>query len=239
MATPVKSIQFRNIDDLLECYAGTEVPAFAIKMGKGVCFKYEGDSLEDGKQQLGALLDLIQRNESAGIYTLCIYESIPGEHITDKTEAGYSWNFRLNDYGSSNNAQALGPMLQFMEEVKNLRKEVRELKEAKQEEPENKLGMIGDIMDIPAVQPIMMALAGKIGDWISGGTVGQLKRVSGVPGGPADHYAWLQNEAFLSTIDRLYKGTDDFPALLEKLADMQEKTPGKYKMYIGMFSKMR
>ncbi len=216
---------------MINFYERQDIPAFGIKQRTMLCHKYEGDSMQDGKEELEWLCNAFIKQRSPAIYTLCLYRKWEGDEITDKTPCSLSNNFRLVDHGEMG-APGGGDLLT---EVRALREEVRQLRE---EGVENKLGVIGEIMEMEAVQPLLMAVGTKIADWITGqGRVGELKRVSGIPGVPAAGMTsdWRTDPVTVDALERLSKCVPDLPEVLKKLADMAETKPGKFKNYLSLF----
>ena len=237
MATPSKAVQFRDVDSVVQMYINMKVPAFGVKQNSALNFKYQGDDLEEGGQQLRNFLDMLQDSESAAIYTLAIYEQ-PGDRITEKTPVDLSWNFRLRDApaGMAGMEMYGGGYGAMMNEIRQLKGQVAALQTKKEEEPENKLGLIGEIMEMDAMAPIMMAVGNRIADLLAPpAKVGELKRVSGIPGLLKP---WKEDEVITDALDRLSKKVDDLPAILQKLADMADNSPTKFSWYIKAFRTM-
>lgn len=242
MATPAKSVQIRDTATVCKVYEMMKIPAWAIKQGSTVNWKYQGDSLEDGKAELRSYCELLEENETAAIYTLCLYEDLEGK-ITDKTPADLSNNFRFIDtvacggpgdhYGGT-----YGTMLA---EVKQLRKELQDLKNQPPEEA-NKLGMIGELMEMEALQPIIMGVANKVADWIMSPAkgVGEMKRVSGVPpgaiAGPSPAFAgnWREEPRISAALDVLAGSLTDLPEVLEQLGRYAVNKPKQFSLYKQM-----
>ncbi len=219
-----------------------DIPAFGIKQNQALNFKYPGPSVQDGANQLRAFLDMLDDSESAAIYTLALYED-PPTRITEKTPVDLSWNFRLRDTVSGYRpGEAYGGVYgQLIGEVKQLKAQILELKNR---EPESKLGVIGEILEMEAVQPLLMAVGTRIADFVMPPSKPELKRVSGVPGmteqQPLDvRIEWRDNPTIIDAIERLSAREKDLPELLQQLASLAEKSPGKFALYVGMFKKMK
>lgn len=244
MATPKATIQFRNAEDLVQFYQDEEIPAFGIRNGSTLNFKYEGPDLEEGKAKLVGILNLMLANKTAAIYTLALYNRFDNE-ITEKTPASLSVNFRLNEYGENiGGFTGGGGNSDIMQELKSMRKEIEDLKKEK-EEPADKLGMIGEIMQMDAVQPVILAIAGLIADKISsiGAKISpapapstDLRRVSGPPGW---HGTWREDPEILISIDTLADKLEDFPDVMAKLARIALNKPVQFAMLTGMLRKMK
>jgi len=77
-----KSVQFQTANHVVDAYLLRDVPAFSIYQGKQLLIKYEGSDINEGASLLGNFLEMLQN--SAAIYTLCVYEDFTGR-INDKT----------------------------------------------------------------------------------------------------------------------------------------------------------
>ena len=247
MATPAKSVQIRDADSLCKMYARMAIPAWSIKQGGDINWKYEGELIEEGEAQLKAYCEMLMDNETAAIYKLCLYEDLEGK-ITEKTPVSLSNNFRFTDgaaYGSPDHYG--GGYGALLGEVKELRRVVNEMKNQAPED--NKLGIMGELMEHEALQPIFMGVATKIADWIMSPAkgVGELKRVSGVPGSaasvptssPAGVRSWREWPEITGAIDILNGHVEDLPAVLQKLALLASKKPIQFKLYKTMLLSMK
>jgi hypothetical protein len=241
MATPARSVQFRDVDSVVKMYENLKIPCFGIKQNGALNFKYTGESMEDGAAQLRAFIDMIMDNESAAIYTLAIYEE-PEGRITEKTPADLSFNFRLRDQVMGSSGEMYTGMYgQLIGEVRTLKKKLEEMQKPDQE---HRLGLIGEVMEMEAFQPILLAMGTKIADWVmSPGKTGELKRVSGVPTPPeAIDYppvgSWAENVKVMSSLNRLSRKVEDVPDMLERLANLAEKSPGQFAMYLKILKRM-
>lgn len=247
MATPTQSVQFRDGDSLAEFFKSQDMPAFAIKQKNTLNFKHQGDNMDEALTCLEAILQLILSNESAAIYTLCIYDDY-GDKITDKTPCDLSVNFRLCEYAQAAGMGGIGGMSsssELLREVRAMRVELNKLKAAPAEKEEHRLGLIGELLEMDATQPIVLALAGKVADWIgaigsptvSGSAgVGELKRVSGVPGW---HGRWKEDATICNSIDVLADHLEDFPEVMAKLARIALNKPTTFSLFVGGLRRMK
>ncbi len=114
-----KSVQFQNINHVVDAYNMRSVPAFSIYQGKQLLIKYEGEDQDEGSQLLNNFLTMLQ--DSAAIYTLCVYEEFTGK-INDKTPYHGSWNFRFSAVpaGYQQGSTALQGMQREMAELKEM-----------------------------------------------------------------------------------------------------------------------
>jgi hypothetical protein len=244
MATPTQSVQFRNATSLLEFYHNEEIWAFGIKQRNALCFKNEQDDQSVGEQKLANILQAMLENKTSAIYTLCLYNN-PGDEITDKTPCSLSVNFRLREFeGSGAFAGMNGFGGDTNEEIRALRAELKELKEGGGAGPD-RLGVIGELMEMDAMQPIVMAIAGKIADFI--GSIGNkpaaagpedqgLRRVSGPPGW---HGVWKEDAEIIRSIDTLADKLQDFPEMMAKLARIALNKPLQFTMFTAYLRNMK
>ncbi len=234
MATPVKSIQFKRPQDIVDCYVEEGIPVFAIKYNDQINFRYIGDSPEEGKEKLEKALHYLKSNESAAIYTLCVYEDLPGGVLDKGTKPSLECNFRFadNTVGFVNNEQ--GGYSNLLGEIKAMRTELNELKEGG---TPNKLGMVGEILEMESLQPIVMGIAQLIADKIYPAKVGEVARISGLPGMIEENKAdWMADEALCNAVTRLNIVVPDLATHLTKLAGIAEKNPKKFTNYLKMFN---
>jgi hypothetical protein len=154
------SVQFGNIESVVNAYESREVAAWSLWQGKQFMFKYEGADIGEGSVQLRATLDLLAESSNA-IYTLKVYEELPGGKIKSNTPDDGSFNFKLNaesqqltqaQYSRSVNNQAI------LEKLNQLEARLNEQDEDEDEPEPNRLGLIGEIIGNPTLQPIITNL---------------------------------------------------------------------------------
>lgn len=233
MATPAKSVQARSVEDVLALYDQMQVPSFAIRQGSAQNAKWIGESVEDGHANLKTCLEFLERAESAAIYTLCLFED-PPERVTDRTPCSLSLNFRLLDTPSGyiSGEQYAGGYSRITMELQQLRKEIQEIR-AEKEQGGGQLGLIGDLLSIEALQPVIAGLGMRLVDAVlPEKKVGQLERLSGVPG------QWREDDQVTRSLDRLAAKVDNLGTLLGKLADMAERNPTVFQFYLKAFNRM-
>jgi hypothetical protein len=252
MATPAKSVQARDVDSVVEMYTKMGIPAFGIRQNGTMPFKYTGNSMEQGAAELQWILEKLEDSESAAIYQLAMFEN-PGK-VNEKTPADLSIGFQLNEHtrGWLPHEQYKGSYGAVLGEIRELKKTIDALQKEKEAEPESKLGIVGEIMELEGVQPIVMAIGNRIADWVMGTgdkAVGELKRVSGIPGYEPEPPAangqippagdWRTDIIVIGAIDRLADRVPDLGGLLTRLADLAEKKPGQFNLYAAMLRKMK
>jgi hypothetical protein len=258
MATPAKSVQFRDIVSIVSTYKSMDIPCFAVKQGGAINWKYPrkevtgNETVEIGAEELLGFLELIEETQSAAIYTLALYEDIPGSRITEKTPVDLSWNFRLQDipvsYMAGGHEMYSGGTGRLLDEFRKMGARLEQLEKSLGEKQENPLGMIGELMEYEPLQPIIMALGSKIADLLtsaSGGKVGELRRVSGVPTGygnqadRADTEFDMNDPMIRNALFRLSKHLPDLPQALQQLAKLAEQKPAQFNFYVKMLKTMK
>lgn len=239
MATPSRSVQCREIDQVVQMYKNQKVPAFGIKQNSALNFKYQGEDLDQGALQLQAFLEFLADSQSSAIYTLAVYEDFDGR-ITEKTPPDLSFNFRLrDDYPISKMGEMYGGNYgQVLQELKEVKAKLAAIEKAP--EDENRLGIIGELMEMEPLQPMLMAIGNKVADWIlKDQKVGELKRVSGIPGhGGGMSEPWRQNALLAEALDTLSEHVPDLPDVMKRLAVMSREKPSKFNLYLSMIRKL-
>lgn len=244
------NVQFTNKDDVLDAYKRMKIAPWSIKCGKAVNFSCQAKSENECLVELTEYLEMLDRQDTAVYYTLCVYDAddISG-HITDKTPAVASFNFRLTESASgigrvgneSLSGMTVGSLRKqwdseraLMDEIKALRMEVQEMKEGGDDEPDDfGLGKVGLIMNHPQIGPMAQQLVSGVLGFLNSLRPGAAapaapqpgnRIISGVPGAdPAADAMNILNAAY-----------PDFPVLLSKLARMHQVQPAQLKMYIEM-----
>lgn len=224
------SVHFKGIDNILNAYEQRNVAAWSLWQGSQFLFKYEGTNISEGAQALNDILDRLAQSSNA-IYTLKVYEELPGGKIKDKTPHDGSFNFRLNvdsqeitnsQYGAIRNQNAI------LEKLERLEQRMNEKEEEGGDEPENKLGLIGEILNDPGVSQIVQPLIGPLLNKLFGlaGVTPQMpmRSISGI----SDEAAATLNEAI-----RILKDADPkLPEHLMKLATLSKESPDSFKFLL-------
>ena len=90
------SVQFYGKDKAIEAYENCDIPAWGLFSGKQLLCRYNGTSINEGKQLLDDFLEKIE--ESNATYTLKVFEAEGNKpvKIKEKTECDSSFNFKLD-----------------------------------------------------------------------------------------------------------------------------------------------
>jgi hypothetical protein len=232
------TVQFRDASSVVRAYENRGVPAFCIRNKNQLLFVYKGDDLEEGKNLLTEYMDLLQKSESAGIYTLCVYEEFKGGRITNKTEYDGSFNFRFTDTISIN--QTKHP---FANELTALREEVKllhekmEAKEEEEEESTDTMGSIAKLLDNPMIAGVVGAIFEKVMDSLTKKPVDQIQNEANTQNLKAVSGVEVESEVFYA-YEILCKSRKDFPELFKKLALLAQKKPKQFGIYCTMLKTM-
>jgi hypothetical protein len=225
------SVQFKGLNSVIAAYENREVPAWSLWQGKQFMFKYEGNDIGEGSQQLQTILEALQ-NSSNAIYTLKVYEDVPGGKIKNNTPDDGSFNFKLNAENQEitvNQYGALRKQDKLEQELAEIKQMLLEREE--EEEPQSKLGLIGEILNDPGisqiVQPLLMKFLG-----ISGAPTPQtaMRSISGI------------NDDAPATLEKaiaILKQAD--PKLSEhlmKLANLSKESPDSFKFLLNTLDGM-
>lgn len=232
MPTPVKSVQAKDADSVVEFYTNRGIPAFSVRQGNQLIYAYEGESLEEGAALLGDFVEkFIAIPQSAAIYTLCVHVEPKGP-ISNKTDYNGSINFRLFDYADMYGAPgraptgfpALPPSLES--KINGLVTTVQELQKKVDvpKEPDNKLGMVGEILD----HPLGFAIGKAIIEKVFKTTVPEPAMISGT--GPETDSHQRLNDALVVLIE----ADPSVPDYLYKLACIAQQDRPKFQGFINM-----
>lgn len=248
-----KSVQFQKMPDVIQAYENWDIPGFAIWHKNQFQYRYcgldgETATVEEGKEVLTQWLKMLYNNNTAAIYTLCVYEDIEkGEKIVSDTPYSGSFNFRLHDstqgylppevyreYGGSGH--------KMFEELQQVKQELKMIKEkaaegnddGEEDTPKKRIGdaLIGSLESILPV--IGNAIGTKVGDWLN--PPAKTATISGITLDDADTEKWTKVHA---PLNMLMTNDPDFPAVLEQLSKLQQKNGFQYNIYKGMLLRMK
>lgn len=245
-----RTVQFRNVADILEAYRNNDIASFAIVSGQGkhvqLLFPFESDNIEEGAAYLEDILSKIKH--SAAIYCIQFYKDVPEEGITSNTPFRNSFNFQLKQLSNQANYQPEydnGFNNEYMSRLEALTMEVKALREEQQrdseDEPERKLGMLGEILEHPVLGQIVTAIAGQVGQSIAGMFSNNNNNNNKTPkammsGVPETNSI---DEQVINAAVAILKGIDPkFGDHLMKLAQVAQADPASYQMFISYLVKM-
>ncbi len=251
MPTPARTVQFRQVQDVLDAYENWDTPHFAIWNGKQLLFAYDKDdaTIDDGSQLLEQWLRWIEKSGSAGIYMLAIYKGVT-KGITNATPYNGSVNFQLHDYNYSGNGNSNAMtgindhgLKMLVDEVKAMRLELSRLQQEQVADSDDDdddgdvMGSITKLLSSPVVGSIISQLFPngiKLNNTPMKPTpVGQVSRINGAITDPDPN-----QKRMADALATLNKAVPDLPALLEQLGKLAEKQPGQFKFYMGTLMSM-
>lgn len=90
------AIQFKGIDRVIQAYVDRGIPSFSIWCGSQFIISFVNDDIEEGRAKLDSFLNQLLEGSTNAVYTLKVYEEVPGGKIKDKTPSDGSFNFQLN-----------------------------------------------------------------------------------------------------------------------------------------------
>jgi hypothetical protein len=90
------SVQFKGLDSVMQAFENRGLQHWSIWQGKQFLFPHVGESMETAAAALQDTLELLAESSNA-IYTLKVYEEVPGGKIKSNTPDDGSFNFKLND----------------------------------------------------------------------------------------------------------------------------------------------
>jgi hypothetical protein len=238
------SVQFRGVKQVLNAYVQNDMPGWSLWWSpRDLMAKYEGGSMQEGKDQLEAALNLLTEGGSEASYMLRVYEDLPkGQKINSATPYSGSFNFGLFDYQGGRSVGDMSPYQQRQSAVmgqidarfqelqdKYLGKIIAKMEEDDKEEdekPSGIMGVIGSLLENPSVQQALMA---KLSGWLgSPSMLPAPAQVAGVGEGPK-----ISQEQYdkLAEAVNILAGCDPLIGdhLLE-LAKIARDNPKKYKM---------
>jgi hypothetical protein len=190
--------------------------------------KYEGEDLNAGADLLSQFLDCIQN--SAAIYTLCVYEEYSGK-INDKTPYHGSWNFRFQESTQSYKEGGIA----ISKQIALLTEKVEKLSAVTEEdEPEDPvldtMDRIGAIANHPLVEQFLPMILGAIGVKLPGMQQND-KPVGAIMAGLSD--AAVVSPALITAVRKMITAVPSCEKKLIELGEIAEKDPNKFAKLVG------
>lgn len=222
-----RSVQFQDIESVINAYELRGVAAFSIYQGKQLLLKYEGTEIGEGADLLNQFLPML--SSSAAIYTLCIYEEYTGK-INDKTPYHGSYNFKFSEntpgFNQSNNVlQSVKLQLAAMDEKLTRLETEKDL--AGSDDPTlNGMDRIGQILSHPLVERLIPVIMG----FIQPGE--ETKKLPAAMAGIGKENYDISQELKEAVLNML-AATDESETALIKLGAVAKKDPGKFKKLLG------
>jgi hypothetical protein len=240
------AVMFRGLKQVMKAYMANEIAAWSIWCGKSMPFRYEGDDLTEGGQQLKQAINMLKEGGSEAGYQLRVYDHLPSGKILSNTPDNGSFSFGLFDYDGEKSPYqqrtnsvlgAVNDKLEafqaaWMEKILDKVKQDEE-EEAQPAKPGGMMGFVGAMLDNPQIQGMLMQ---KIFGWLNPG-----ERMPGAIGGidqgqPAEPVSVSQEQLdkLNEAIDILIAHDPNIGDHLQKIARIARDEPGKYKMFAAM-----
>lgn len=251
------SVQFVGAPRVLDAYQKRGVAKWAMFCNKQFLFKYDGDSMQEGVDELQSYLQML--GDSVAVMTLQVYEDMPAKtKIKSNTPCDGSFNFRINSVEGS---QGFSPHMVLAEQYKRERDESRaellsmrdRLEELEENESKEGGGMIG------AIQQAIMPHLGQIiaglfqpSHYNTSAVPGALGNAPDVAGDVAPVPVSMQSMAAAPVsqaaidereLERLGAAyavlRNNYPSILqvlEKLANVSMADPDKFKLITSYFA---
>ncbi len=250
MSTPRKTVQCRDAKEVLMAYRNWNVTHYALFNGNQLLFAYDeqdGD-MNAGEQMLQQWLNTIHNSQSAAIYTLCIYKRLKGD-IDNSTKYNGSINFQLTEYQWGNNPtnslQVMSPEYKLMtDQVNALTLQVKQLKESLDDDQEEEddfdkaIGKVERILENPLVLGLVQQFM-PAGKTLSAPVkhvepqLGKVERIAGVS--MTDE----KENQLAEALTILKNNVKNLSAVMQQLALLSEKQPGKFNFYMSILMKMK
>ena len=232
-----RNIHFKGINNIVDAYDHMEIPSFAVFSSKQLMYSHAADNMDEGCEALKEYLNLMSGQNWEHL-TLRVYKDVPDKGIKAGTDYDGSFNFQLME--TPEGYQAMGGLGNALNS--RLTAIEKKLSERNGDDDEDDgsddygLGKIGRALSHPAILPLIEPLTHRFMDWLEGKNTAAptATMLSGIPAAPKFDPAAVQK-----AIERLNPHVQDLSALLNKLADMAEKQPTQFKMYMGIFGRMR
>lgn len=233
----MSSIQFKGIDVVLEAYESRNVAAWSLWQGRQFLFKYEGDNVTEGANELHSILDKLKHSTNA-IYTLKVYEDLgKGGKIKNNTPDDGSFNFKLNFDEQEISSQQYGSLRRqdkLEQDIAELKQMILERDNEEEEDEPHRLGVIGEILNDPGIsqilQPLIQPFLSKILGLGSTPAQTPMRSISGINDDTRstntanDDAAATLNEA----IKILKEADPKLPEHLMKLATLSKESPDSF-----------
>ena len=252
-----KVVQYGNIQSVVEAYADSDYPYFAVFQDRQLMFKYSGEDVAQGADYLEKRLLDWKTVDAGCVYTLCMFENFPNTGVKYTSVPDASFNFRINDTapglagisGATPSAMDYTALAVENQRLKMLLA-LYEVEDGEETKEDGLMGAIGKIMEIPGVDGLIGAIAAKGAEFIQNlggnksteleprfvdefGEPVKLRRVNGIP-----RSAMEENRLYVA-VDALADVLPDAVDLLEKLVRMHKKDPFKFKFFVAGLRAMK
>ena len=256
-----KPTQFRGTPAMMKAFCNVKIAAWAVFYDKQLLHKFAGTSFQESEQELSQLLKGMEGSNTSATYTLCLYEGVKErKQIKPSTEPDFSYNFTLFDndeYLSPGTVSRREGYALILDKLSTLETKV-ELQAAKdlEEQDDGKeeigsvqttaLGAINKILDNPKVQ---QHIGDKFCDFIDNifstsknpAMEGQTKQLAASMGDvqtnePITQITQEQADKINNSVQILAGLDPNLGDNLERIANLAQKNPKKYRSLITMLN---
>lgn len=263
MASLSRTVHMRTPEEVLQAYENWNCPQFSIINGKQLLFAYDDPDadLQNGMQLLQQWLEILNRSQSAGIYTLCIYRDLNSKRVTNTTPYNGSANFQLHEYSYNRingpGQQLMDPTMKIMlDKMEAMQMELQRLQAAAEadddDEPESGGDFIGQVTQL-IQNPVIAGLIASLLPSGAGQAVKALQHhqaqqptmqpVHGQGGGQGNgqvsRIAGTESQdpdelKLANAMAVLKQKVPNLPEVMHRLSIMAEKHPFQFKAYVSM-----
>jgi len=239
-------IQFRGVEQVMQAFENRDVDAWSMWQGKQFLFKGYGEA------DLRAILESIAVNSTNAIYTIRVYETINDvKNIKEKSECDGSFNFRLDDERQEITGAQYSRFTQnnsVFNRLAAIEEKLNNPPPADDDEEEETIGSVAiDIMKNPdkalkwaeVIRNIFsfnqpQQPPGSVRHLPISTTIQQQPASMGNVTQPAKELTEQELERLDKVTDLLFLKDPDFLVHLEKLAQIAENNPKKFKSLLTM-----
>lgn len=254
------SVQFFGVQQVIAAAENMDCPAWAIYNGRMLFMKFEGGTMEESIAFLDGALTMLAGSATTAIYTIKFFETTEGAKIKineKSTCTGGSFNFKLVDpdqraivqYGGNvGYANAHSKQNEGFEKIALLlekqQEQINQLllaqEEEEEDEPETLTGVLIDTLKNPDK---LMSFVGAIKS-VLGQQPAQVAAIGNIntaaaaqPAQPGQQMSEADAEDKLNrlaaAVDFLSVVDPQFVEHLERLVELEKKTPGKLKSLLA------
>lgn len=258
-----EAVQLRGTPVILQAFDRIEIPTWALFYKRQCLFKCAGEDLEDSKAKLHGFLKQLEASNTSAIYQLAFYDGVKDKKkIRTVDDADNCYNvvlFNDEDYiapGAVSRRDTYAALNQRLDDIAaQLAVRQKEDEEEEEDEPE-KVGSVGSrmlafldkLLDNPVVeQKIGQVFSGWIDNLVTASpsipiTMHEQPREIGamgaVPTAATEKPMITQEQALKiqASIEILATADPQLGDHLEKIAQLAQKNPNKYRNLITMLN---
>lgn len=247
-----KAIQLRGTPAILKAFDSIAIANWALVYDRQILFKCAGEQLEESKSVLEGFIKQLEKSRTSAQYVLHFYEDIKDrKKIRISTESDFAYNIEIFDaeeYPEPNSVRRRDGYALITDRLDAIDAKLA-LKDEEETDEEDTigatpgwLGAVNKILDNPAVQKglgdrLMQMLDSFLKPTQAPAMPKQLGTIGGTGQEASDAITQITQEQYdkIQTSVQILAGID--PQLgdhLEKIAQLAQINPKKYKSMIGM-----